>query len=74
MDKLQLIIQQLESYHLALDLRQHAGTAAQNFVQNVERILDMPWKQGEAVTRAGKGKTEEKSNDDAGSKNQEKST
>ena len=52
-DQLTLIKQQLESYHLALDLRQHGGVAAQNFVHNVEKILEMPWVQGEAQKRAG---------------------
>lgn len=73
MDKLALIIQQLESYHLGLDLRQHAGVAAQNFVHNVEKILEMPWVQGEAQTRAGKPKPEAKPNDDARIENKEKS-
>lgn len=72
MDELKLIKEQLESYHLGLDLRQHAGVAAQNFVQNVEKILNAPWVQGEAVARAGKGKTEVKTNDDAGSADKEK--
>ncbi len=53
-DVLDLIIQQLDSYHLALDLRQNAGTAAQNFASNVEKILNRPYVQGEVQANAGK--------------------
>lgn len=70
MDKLDLIIRQLESYHLALDLRQNVVTAAQNFAVNVEKILERRYVQGEALTRAGKHK--EMGNADAGRANQEK--
>lgn len=53
-DELALIKEQLDNYHLAIDLRQNSGTAAQHFVANVEKILDMPYVQGEAVNRSSK--------------------
>ena len=51
-NELTLIKEQLEHYHVALDLRQHGGIAAANFVQNVEKILNRPWQQGAALNRS----------------------
>lgn len=40
-------------YHLALDNRQHGGIAANNLVNEVMDILDMPWNSGLAKSKLG---------------------
>lgn len=54
--KLKQIEQALRDYHLALDLREHGGSAAHHFVDRCQKILEMPWKQGEEETRRAKRK------------------
>lgn len=45
------VVHALRRYHLALDKRENGLYAAAHFADEIERILAMPWRQGEETKR-----------------------
>ena len=43
------------TYHLALDRRQNGNSAGYRLQDEIQRILDMPWKQGAALAKLNGG-------------------
>ena len=55
MADLEQVKQVIRDYHFALDLRQNGGQAAWHAVEKLEKIFDMPWKQGDELRQRGIG-------------------
>lgn len=54
-DELEFIREAIRDLHRSLDLREHSISAAWTALHRIEKILDMPWKDGaEQTARAEK--------------------
>jgi len=54
--KLTQIEEVIRDFHLALDLREHGGTAGWRALEKIQQIVDMPWVQGAEELKRREGK------------------
>lgn len=50
-EKLAAVETAIRNYHFALDMRQHAASAAHQALDAIEKAIDLPWEQGAEMQR-----------------------